>query len=84
MPIARSGLADRPGAEDFLMAWISVPDLGVVASAQRYEHVRAGENGAFVRYVDRGLFLGFEAELALDPSGLVRLYPGLAEAVEPQ
>lgn len=84
MPIARSGLAHRGGAEDFLMAWISVPDLGVVASAQRYEHVRTDEEGAVVRYVDRGLFPGFEADLDLDQSGLVRCYPGLAEAVEPR
>ena len=31
------------------MAWVSVPDLGVHGSAQRYEHVRPG----VVRYVDR-------------------------------
>ena len=66
------------------MAWISVPDLGVVASAQRYEHVRADAEGSVVRFLDRGLFPGFEAELHLDGSGLVRVYPGLAERVEPE
>lgn len=82
MPIRRSGLNLRPGAEGFTMAWISVPDLAVLASGQRYEHVRALEDGAVVRYVDRGRFAGFEAELRLDAAGLVLLYPGLAERVE--
>jgi uncharacterized protein len=77
MPIRRRGLADRPGAEDFLMAWMTVPELTVIASAQRYEHVRRG----LVRFVDRGLFEGFTAELELDEDGLARVYPGLAEQV---
>jgi uncharacterized protein len=81
MPIRRSGLHRRPGAEDFLMAWVSVPDLSVVASAQRYEHVRETENGSIVRYVDRGLFPGFTANLRLDRSGVVERYPGLAARV---
>jgi hypothetical protein len=81
MPIRRSGLDRGPGAADFLMAWVSVPDLRVVGSAQRYEHLRAGADGSSVRYVDRGLFDGFTADLVLDPSGLVITYPGLAERV---
>jgi uncharacterized protein len=77
MPVARTGLRDRAGAEDFVMAWVSVPDLAVHASAQRYEHVRPG----VVRYVDRGEFDGFTAELALDEDGLVVDYPALASRV---
>ena len=86
MPIRRSGLHRRAGARDFVMAWVSVPDLSVAASAQRYEHVRAcSGGGSLVRYVDRGLFDGFTAELELDRDGLVVLYPGLAvrAGVEP-
>jgi hypothetical protein len=79
MPVHRAGLLHRPGAEDFLMAWVSVPDLVVHASAQRYEHVRPG----VVRYVDRGRFEGFTAELAFDAYGLVLDYPGLARRVRP-
>src|SRR3954447_20877946 len=75
LPIRRSGLHRHAGAEDFVMAWISVPDLVVSASAQRYEHVRPG----VVRYVDRGTFDGFTAELEVDEDGLVLPYPGLAE-----
>ena len=77
MPVRRSGLAERDGAEDFVMAWISVPELEVTGSEQRYEHVRPG----VVRYVDRGPFEGFTAELELDEDGLVVRYPGLAERV---
>jgi len=84
MPIRRSGLDRHHGAQDFLMAWVSVPDLSVVASAQRYEHVRANAGGSVVRYVDRGLFPGFKAELRLDRTGLIERYPGLAEQVQPR
>lgn len=84
MPIRRSGLDRRAGAQDFLMAWVSVPDLSVVASAQRYEHVRTTADGSVVRYVDRGLFPGFKAELRLDRTGVIELYPGLASQVKPK
>jgi uncharacterized protein len=79
MPVQRTGLLHRPGAEDFLMAWVSVPDLAVHASAQRYEHVSPG----VVRYVDRGRFEGFTAELTFGRDGLVLEYPGLARRVTP-
>lgn len=82
MPIRRSGLNEHPGAEDFLMVWVSTPDLGVLASGQRYEHVRAEKDGSVVRYVDRGLFPGFKADLRLDASGVVLHYPELGERVE--
>ena len=75
MPVRRSGLHQRPGREDFLMAWVSVPDLRVHASPQRYEHVRFG----VVRYV--ALDGDFTAELELDDDGLVVRYPRLAERV---
>ncbi len=78
LPIRRHALHERPGELDFLMAWVSVPDLGVHASHQRYEHVsRAGEQ-AVVRYVDLGTHLHFTSELELDGDGLVVVYPGLA------
>jgi hypothetical protein len=74
MPVVRHRLHERPGEVDFRMAWVSVPDLEVHESAQRYEHVRPG----VVRYVDRGAFEGFTAELELDEDGLALTYPGLA------
>ncbi|HMJ04420.1 MAG TPA: putative glycolipid-binding domain-containing protein [Conexibacter sp.] len=81
MPIRRTGLDRRTGAEDFLMAWVSVPDLSVVASAQRYEHLGLSGDGSLVRYVDRGEFDGFTADLLLDADGFVIHYPELAECV---
>jgi len=43
--------------------------------------VRRTAHGSVVRYVDRGLFDGFEAELELDADGLVVRYPELAMRV---
>jgi hypothetical protein len=77
MPIHRSGLHHREGTEDFVMAWVSVPDLSVIAYPQRYEHVR----DSVVRFVDRGPSEGFVADLELDAAGVVDLYPELAERV---
>ena len=76
MPVRRSRLDERPGSEDFAMAWVSVPDLRLHASPQRYEHVRPG----VVRFV--ALDSDFTAELELDEDGLVVRYPRLAERVD--
>ena len=77
MPVRRHGLDQRAGAHDFLMAWVSSPELEVTPSAQRYEHVRPG----VVRFVDRGVAAGFTSELEVDEDGLVRVYPELARRV---
>jgi len=81
MPVRRAGLREGPGATDLLAAWISVPDLGLHASRQRYEHVRRTPDGAVVRFLDLGLYAGFTSELEVDDDGLVRLYPELARRV---
>ena len=75
MPVRRTGLAAEPGTADLVTAWVSIPELEVNRSEQRYEHVRPGT----VRYVDRGVHDGFKAELEVDRDGLVVRYPGLAE-----
>jgi uncharacterized protein len=79
MPVLREGL-DRGGSEDFMMAWVSVPDLRVHASPQRYEHVRRSDSGAVVRFIS--LDGDFRADLELDEDGLVVNYPQLARRVE--
>jgi hypothetical protein len=81
MPIRRERLNAGPGDAELVMAWVTVPELSVHASRQRYEHVRVGGEGAVVRFVDLGLFQGFTAELELDRDGLVAFYPGLARRV---
>ena len=77
MPVRRHRLNEAAGAVDYIMAWVSVPDLDVFASKQRYEHVRP----AVVRFYDYGVADGFTAELVLDHLGVVRHYPELAERV---
>jgi hypothetical protein len=73
MPVLRSGLAQRSGAEDFVMAWVAVPELTVHASRQRYENVSDG----IVRF--RSLDVDFTTDLELDADGLVLRYPTMAE-----
>lgn len=83
MPIRRHGLHRGPGEAEFAMAWVSVPDLALHVSAQRYEHLRMEAGRAVVRFTDEGMFKGFTSELELDEDGLVRVYPGLAARVGP-
>ena len=79
MPVRRHRLHEGGRRSDFLMAWVSMPDLGLYASRQRYEHVRRDVHGAVVRYLDLGRHEGFTAELELDGDGFVVNYPGLAQ-----
>jgi hypothetical protein len=73
MPVLRERLRERRESKDFVMAWVSVPDLEVRRSEQRYEPI----DGHTVRYV--GLDSGFRTELELDGDGLVVRYPRMAE-----
>ena len=79
MPIRRHELHLHPGGRDFLMAWISVPDLGLPPSRQRYEHVGRRDGRLVVRYV--GEHRSCVGELELDEDGFVLLYPDLARRV---
>ncbi|HKE99673.1 MAG TPA: putative glycolipid-binding domain-containing protein [Actinomycetes bacterium] len=78
MPILRHGLHERGGPVEFLMAWVSVPDLAVHPSRQRYTPVRGGAEPV-VRY--DSLDGTFVAELRLDRHGLVLDYPGIGRRV---
>jgi hypothetical protein len=80
MPILREGFREG-GSGDFVMAFVQMPTLRVVASPQRYEHVRTTEDGSVVRYISRDG--DFTAELELDGDGLLEFYPRLARRVEP-
>jgi hypothetical protein len=73
MPVRRARLHEQPGAADFAMAWVSLPDLAVHRSEQRYEHLEPGR----VRFASDGV----TAELEVDEDGLVLVYPGLARRV---
>jgi hypothetical protein len=83
MPVHRHALHEQPGEIDFLMAWVSVPDLSVRPSDQRYTHIRRGVDGAVVRYESlKNGEVGFRSDLEFDADGLVRLYPKLARRIE--
>jgi hypothetical protein len=71
MPVRRHRLHEEPGTVDFAMAWVSLPDLAVHRSEQRYEHLEPGR----VRFSDDS---GFVAELELDADGVILVYPELA------
>jgi uncharacterized protein len=69
LPIRRLAALEVGQAADLHMAWVQFPGLEVLASAQRYERLAP----------DRWRFStgGFEAELLVDPDGLVLDYGGL-------
>jgi hypothetical protein len=77
LPVLRLDLHRRPGRHEILVAWVSVPDLGVRPYRQRY--TGRGIDAAarpVVRYED--VDGDFAADLTLDGDGFVLHYPGLA------
>jgi hypothetical protein len=75
LPVIRDRLLDGGGARDYRMRWVSVPDLDVEESAQRYEPL----DGRRIRFTAGD----FQAELEFDGLGLVERYEGLAQRVYP-
>ena len=73
LPIIRYDLHRGGEPRDFVMTWVSVPELEVSRSEQRYEPLAPG----LVRFRSGS----FTAELELDDDGFVLRYPGLAERV---
>jgi len=79
MPILRHRLHRNPGSQEFVMAWVAVPDLTVHRSRQFYEHLRRTPDGALVRYEGRDGT--FTADLVIDQHGLVVRYPTLGHRI---
>jgi hypothetical protein len=79
MPILRYQLHQRPGAADLAMAWVSLPDLAVHRSEQRYQHLGRTADGAVVRFTAGS----FTADLEVDTDGLLVRYPQLGTRLEP-
>ncbi|WFB11034.1 putative glycolipid-binding domain-containing protein [Streptomyces sp. LX-29] len=73
MPTLRHQLHTGPGRRDFLMAWVSVPDLTVRPSAQTYEHISLTARGARIRYTSGD----FSSDIEFSRDGLVLTYPGI-------
>ncbi|HZD69202.1 MAG TPA: putative glycolipid-binding domain-containing protein [Actinomycetes bacterium] len=76
MPVLRHRLLEREGSIDFLMAWVSVPDLGVQHSRQRYTAPRSLAGGNRLIHFE-SLDSTFTADLSFDRDGLVIDYPGI-------
>jgi uncharacterized protein len=79
MPILRHQLQLGGELRDFQMAWVSVPDLGVRISPQRYAFVRKDARLAIVRYQARDS--DFTADLTVDAQGIVVDYPGIGRLI---
>ncbi len=79
MPVLRHGLLEGGGPVDFVMAWVSVPDLGVHRSGQRYTFIRREGDNSIVRYESSSR--DFVAELTFDPDGVVIAYPGIGRRI---
>lgn len=77
MPVLRDGLHGS-GSRSYVMAWVRVPDLALVAYPQRYEHLRRTASGSVVRFTDLLDPDRFTSDLVHDTDGLVVDYPGLA------
>lgn len=80
MPVLRTDLLRRDGSFDFLMAWVSVPDLSVSASRQRYTRLSDAADG-LTRIEYRSLDGDFVSALTFDADGLVVDYPRLTKSV---
>jgi hypothetical protein len=77
-PIRRT--PTRPG-EALVLDTAFIDGLALTVTASRQCYVRQGPQS--LRYIDQGLFAGFEADLTVDAEGLVQRYSGLFERVLP-
>jgi hypothetical protein len=69
-PVLRDGLlAEGAPARDYLMAWVSVPDLTVTPSRQRYEPLGREGDLTIIRYTN--LDSGYTAKVSFDGDGFV-------------
>jgi hypothetical protein len=73
LPVWRDRVLERGEGRDYVMRFVSVPELEVTESEQRYEPL----GGRRLRYRSGD----FAAELDFDTDGIVLHYEGLAERV---
>jgi hypothetical protein len=79
-PVLRHGLL-RGGSVDLVMAWVSVPELTVHRSPQRYTFVRALDGGQSLVRFESLAQDGFKADITYDAEGFVLDYPGIATRI---
>ena len=73
LPVLRDGLLSGSGARNYVMRWVSVPELEVHEAPQRYEPLGDG----IVRFSSGS----FVADVEFDHDGFVVRYPQLAERI---
>jgi hypothetical protein len=73
LPVLAHGLHRGGPPRDFVMTWVSVPELEVFRSEQTYEPL----GGGVVRFRAGD----FTADIEFDEDGFVLRYPGLAERI---
>ena len=73
LPEMRDGLLDDGDPRDYVMRFVSLPQLDVVRSEQRYEP----RGGRVVRYASGS----FAADIAFDADGFVTSYEGFLERI---
>ena len=71
LPVMRDGLLDGGPAREYVMKFVTVPELEVVESRQRYEP----KGGRVVGYASGT----FAADIEFDADGFVSLYHGFLE-----
>jgi uncharacterized protein len=77
LPVLRHDLHRGGQTRDFVMSWVTVPELEVKPSEQRYEPIRPG----LIRYRGSHRAEVSSFDLEFDEDGFVLLYPGLAERI---
>jgi uncharacterized protein len=73
LPVLRDGLLEAGEPRDYVMRWVSVPELAVREVPQSYEPL----GHRTIRYSSGS----FAATIEFDEEGFVTRYPGLAERV---
>lgn len=73
LPVLRDGLLEGGAARDYVMRWVSVPELEATEQRQHYSPLP----DRVIRFESHD----FVAEIRFGEDGLVDHYPGLAERV---
>ena len=81
LPVLRHGLHDAGEPVEFPIVGVSLPDLRLHASRQRYTYLGPSPDGAVVRL--ESLDADVAAEIVFDDDGLVVDYPGIGRRILP-
>ncbi len=77
MPVLRAGLLAGGGPTEFVMAWVSVPDLAVVVDRQTYTFRRRDGDRSVINYASAD----WTRDIVFDAAGLVLDYPDIGQRV---